>query len=954
MRQFPSVVASAAAFALVAPMSYAQPLPSDPAIVSGELENGLKYLVRKHNRPEGRAVVWIHIHSGSLNENDKQRGLAHYLEHMAFNGSENFPPGSVVPLFQSLGMTFGRDQNAFTSFDQTTYQLSLPNTKPETLDKGLTFFSDVLTKLALTPKEIDEERGIIQEERRRGLSGRQRTSNYVLERMAPGSLFGERLTIGKEETINAVQRPDFTDYYGTWYAASNATLMVVADAEPGEIIKLIQAKFGGAPKKARPTPQDIHVKAYDKNFAIVASDPEVRTEDVRIVRLEPARAPVTTVPQFRAELVATLGEMAMNRRLDAKVAAGGTAYQGPRVALGNDANVIYTAEISARASGGKWKEALEGIALELQRGRAFGFTAREIDDAKKQILSGAERAVETESTSPASALISRMNGSVTTGEPILSPKQRLDVLNQVLPTITSEEIAKRFADEFDFKTAAFIAVLPSGGDVPTEAALVEIGTKALAVKPTQEAEAKHATQLMTEMPKAGTVKEGTEHAASHVWSGWLSNNVRVHHRFMDERKNNVSISVTLYGGELTETAENRGITQAAQLAWSRPATQSLSSTDIRELMTGKKVSVRGGGGFGGGGGRGGRGGGGGGGGPDSISLNISGSPEELETGFQLAYLLLTQPRIEEAQFTQFKENMARVLEESTKNPMMFGMRTAGAAPYPDDEPRTQPMTVEQLNKLTLGAAQARLNKLIAESPIEVAIVGDLSRDKAMELAAKYLGALPARAKVEPNMFANLRTLERPKGPRVIEKTIDTPTPQAFVYSGFYGADENNRPDARALGMAARVISTRMVKEVREDAQLVYSISAGSRAATTFPGFGTFSASAPTDPHKVPALVEKLAAMYAEFAKSGPTEEEMTVAKKQMANTFEEQMKEPAFWSGRLDNLTFRNTSLDETLGEPAAYQALTAKQVQDTFAKYYAKDKSIVVVVKPKGEEGKN
>ncbi|MCS7032466.1 MAG: insulinase family protein, partial [Phycisphaerae bacterium] len=144
----------------------AEPLPTDPALVIGELENGLRYVIRRHANPPGRAAVWMHIHSGSLNETEQQRGLAHYLEHLAFNGSENFPPGSVVPFFQSLGMTFGRDQNAFTSFEQTTYQLSLPSVEPEVLRKGLTFFADVLYRLTLSPTEIEAERQIIQEERR--------------------------------------------------------------------------------------------------------------------------------------------------------------------------------------------------------------------------------------------------------------------------------------------------------------------------------------------------------------------------------------------------------------------------------------------------------------------------------------------------------------------------------------------------------------------------------------------------------------------------------------------------------------------------------------------------------------------------------------------------------------------------------------------------------------------
>ena len=233
------------------------------------------------------------------------------------------------------------------------------------------------------------------------------------------------------------------------------------------------------------------------------------------------------------------------------------------------------------------------------------------------------------------------------------------------------------------------------------------------------------------------------------------------------------------------------------------------------------------------------------------------------------------------------------------------------------------------------------------SPIEVVVVGDLPREEAVDLVARYIGALPSRDRVSPETYVKRRTLKRPAGPRFVEKTIETPTLQAYVMSGFYGADERNRPDTRALSMASRVLSTRMVKEVREDAQLVYSIGAGSRAAGTYPGFGVFSAAAPTDPPKVQPLVEKLAQMYETFAKEGPTEDELTVARKQFANTYEQQLKEPSFWSGRLSQLTFRGLSLDDLVAEPEAYQQMTARQVKDTFAKYWSKDNAIVVVVKP-------
>ncbi len=933
---------------LVATRASGQPLPSDPSLVTGELDNGLRYIVRKHSVPPGRAVMWVHVHSGSLNETEEQRGLAHYLEHMAFNGSKNFEPGSVVPFFQSLGMTFGRDQNAFTSFDQTTYQLSLPDTKPETLGKGLTFFADVVGGLTLSPGEIESERGIILEERRRSLSGRRRVSDYVLERMTPGSIFGKRSPIGTEETIKSVNEQNFRDYYGKWYGASNATVMVIADAEPQQVIDVIKEKFGDAPRKPKPVRQDLGVKAYDRNFAIVASDPEIRSEEVRIVKLKPAEPPVTTVPQYRDELVRRIGTSAMNDRLGDKTSRGGTAWINARFGEGNEASAIHSAEVSARANPGKWQEALAAVATELQRGRLHGFTQREIDDVKKEIMSAAERAVETESTTPAQAMISRINGAVTSGEPVMSPTQRLELLKQLLPTITAEEVKKRFAEIYEPTNVAFVAVLPSSSSVPGESDLLALGTKALDVRPEPEQELAYASELMKEPPEPGSVTDGAVHETSGVWSGWLSNNVRVHHRFMDQQKNQVSIQISLIGGEMLETADNRGVTSGAQLAWARPATKTLSSTEISDLMTGKKVSVRGGGGFGGGRGGGRRGGGGGGGGAgDAINLSVSGSPQDLETGMQLAYLLLTEPKIERPSFDQFKTTMRQAFEEMTKNPSAMGARLAAAAPYPEDVARLQPLKIEQIDKISLEMAQGWLEKLIAESPIEVVVVGDLPREKALDLVARYVGALPSRQRVSPESFADVRKLQRPAGPRRVEQTIETPTPQAYVLCGFYGADETNRADARALSVAARVLSTRKVREVREEAQLVYSIGAGSRPAGTYKGFGVFSAAAPTDPPKVQPLVEKLASMYETFAKEGPTEEEMVVARKQFANNYEQQLKEPGFWSGRLSQLTFRGMSLDDLMAEPEAYQKITAQEVRDTFAKYYAKDNSIVVVVKP-------
>jgi zinc protease len=924
--------------------AFAQPLPTDPRLTTGELENGLKYIILPHNVPAGRVEMYVHMDTGSLNETDRQRGIAHYLEHMAFNGSQNFPPGSVVPFFQSIGLQFGRDQNAFTNMQETSFQLSLPGADKETIGKGLSFFSDVVGRLSLIPKEIDDERQIIQEERRRSLGGNERTGRYVMEHIAPGSIYGQRITIGTEQTINGVNQQDFKDYYGKWYMPSNATLIIVGDVKPEDVVPIIKEKFGDLPKKDKPKRQEIGIKAQDKPYAIVASDPEITSGSIDITRVDVPRGAPKTVPQLRTELVESIAESSFNTRMNDKVSRGGQPFLRLNASMRESSNVIRESGISASCEPSKWKECLAAAALELQRARKFGFTQHDIDDAKKRMISQAEQAVAHEATTPSRGLIGGINRDVGSGSPIMSAAQSLHLLEELLPSITLEEVNAYFAKEMEPKNVAFVAILPSSVDVPTEPKLLEMGLAALKVEPTKDEEIKHADKLMDQLPKPGAVAESAVHEPTGVWSGWLSNNVRIHHKFMDDRKDQVTVSISLLGGELLETAENRGITAAAALPMSQHATSNLTSSDFRELMTGKKIAVGGGGG----GGRGGRGGGGvsl----TDGLRLIISGNPEDLESGMQVAYLLLTDAKIEEAAFTRWKTQEIQGIEASLKVPLRYAGRATAATVFPTSEAKTQPVTVDQIKKIELPAAQAWLTKLLATSPIEVTIVGDLPREKAIELVTRYLGSLPSRERVSSQSFMSQRTIQRPKGPRKTEETIHSATPQAYVMCGFYGADEKNLDDARALTMAARILSTRMVKEVREEAQLVYSIGTSSQAATTFPGFGIVSAGAPTEPGKVAALVAKLNEMFATFEKSGCTDEELTTAKLQMAKQYEEQMKEPGYWQGRLEQVDFRGMSLDDIVGAPAAFQAITADQVKTVFAKYYAPEDTITVAIKPDG-----
>jgi zinc protease len=370
-------------------------------------------------------------------------------------------------------------------------------------------------------------------------------------------------------------------------------------------------------------------------------------------------------------------------------------------------------------------------------------------------------------------------------------------------------------------------------------------------------------------------------------------------------------------------------------------------------MKGRTVLVGGGGGGGGGGRGGGRRGGGGGGlaTSDSIALSISGKPDELETGFQLAHLLLTEPKIEEAGFDQYKERTRQFLQESFTNPGMVATRLQTTALYPDNEVRLKPLTVEQLDKLSADKAQTWLNRLIVESPIEVTIVGDLPKEKAIELATRYLGSLPSRPRVDPKMFADVRKVERPKGPRIFEKEIDTPTEQAQVYVGFYGADESNRPDVRAMAMASRILSTRMTKEVREAAQLVYSIGAASRPGSTYPGFGVFTISASVDVAQVDATRQAMLDTVAALVAAPVDADELLRARRPLVESYDNALKTNQGWMNLVERAQTEPERIERFSQAKERLSALTAADVQAMAARYLRPEERLEIVVLPRTAE---
>jgi zinc protease len=910
-----------------------EPLPVDPRLVTGELANGLRYVVRRHPNPAGRLALWLHVHSGSLNETDATRGLAHFLEHMAFNGSTHFPPGAVIPFFQSLGMSFGRDQNAFTGFDQTTYTLALPATDPATLDKGLTFLADVAGGLSFPESEIETERQVVLEEKRARASAQQRVQDHVLERLAAGSVIGRRLPIGAEETIRSVRREDFLAYYRRWYVPSNITLLAVGDVEPETVVAAARARLGAGPRLPRPPPRPTGVQPTRGRRAIVATDPELTRAEVSIVRVEPPPGPVRTVAGWRERLVERLGTLAFDRRMSQRLAEGSVAFLQADASVREWGQAMRVITVEAAGRPEAWPRMLADLGEALQQARRHGFSAREIEDAGRILLAQHEEAARQDETRPARAVIAQINRAVTREEPIMSAAQELELLRRLLPGVSAGEVSAAFTRLFDPSHAIFVAELPADAGAPGEAQLLAAGAAGVAVEPGPPIEVARAERLMAAPPAAGPVLEPGEHAATGVTSAWLSNGVRVHHRRLTERRHEVSVVISLAGGQIQETAATRGIARAAVAAWDRPATSRLASTQIRDLMTGKRVRVSGAAG------------------DDSVALVVQGDPADLESGLQLAHLLLTDPVLEPAAFAQWRDAELTRLAARRTEPRAVLADALAEALYPPGEARLRPLTAAQVAALGRDAAQTWLRELVSRAPVEVAMVGDLDAAAALRLAATYLGSLPPRERIGPAVLAPLRRVPLPAGPIRAERTVPTRSPQAVVLEGFLGPDIQAVQDVRRLILAGRVLTTRMTREIREQKGLVYSIGAWLQPGREYPGFGLFSAQAPTDPAKAATLAAAVEAMYLDFAARGPTAEELAVARRQTLNVLDEALRTPDFWTGRLTTLDYRGLRLDDISGAAAAYEATTAAEVREAFARYFRPEARVRIVVLPRPPE---
>jgi zinc protease len=917
-------------YAAAVPGLASEPLGRDPNNVYGKFDNGLTYIVRHNERPPQRVAFYLHVKSGALDETDSQNGLAHFLEHMAFNGSKSFAPGELIPYMNKLGMQFGAHSNAHTNFDETVYKLFMPDTSDKSIDTALTIFSDWSSGLLLLPEEIDKERGIILEESRRGKGPQQRIFDQFRQQVFAGSRLAVHDVIGDEAQIEKFPKAEFDDYWNTWYRPDNMTLIVVGDIDPQAIVAKAREKLGSfkARNDGRPAP-GAGLQPVSQVRAFIFTDPEQVPGQVQLMVINPPRPPMTTYDDYRYNELENLGTWMVNRRLAEMVDRGEAAFRRGGAEVSNFLNEATMPEVSAFGEPEDWNRMFEQLVIETSRAIEHGFTPHELELARKEWIAGAERAVEVEGTRDNQAWVGSISRAIGMEEPILSASQRLELVKRVVRDVTPEEIHSVFVKNFKTPNYNYILTLPDkkeGLKLPTSQDVLAAASAAWARKTEAPVEHKPVENILAELPAPGRVVSQATDADLGITTATLSNGVVVHHRFMDYKKDEVLVSILLAGGRIQETQANKGVSEVAALA---NATSRLTSTQIRDVMTGKKVNFDGRAGL------------------DVMSLSISGSPADLETGFQLTHAMLTDGRIEQPALDKWKEGRRQALEMRKTQPQ-GQLDIAREEAFFAGDVRLRQLTAEEIDRQTVAAGEQWLRQLSGSAPIEVAVVGEISLDRTMELVCRYLGSLAQRS-LGSDLDA-LRTLKRGPGPYDKLIRFESLTPRAQVVAGVVGAEEKEIRDVRLLTLASMVISDRMIKRLREDEQLVYSVRASHQPGRAIPGLGLLGSESSTDPDKAERLADTILEMFKEFAAGGPTDEEMGIVRKQIANVLETQMKEPRFWLGQISDLNYRGKSLEDVKALPGVYQTFKADELKDVVARYMKDDRLVRLLAIPNGQ----
>jgi zinc protease len=899
-----------------------QPVPVDPRITIGYLPNGMRYYVRANARPSQRAELRLVVNVGSVVEDPDQLGVAHFVEHMAFNGSEHFAKQDLIQFMESIGMRLGPGVNANTSFDETVYMLHVPTDNPEAMRKAFLFFADIAHGLTFDADAIEKERGVITEEWRQGRGAAARMQDVQFPVLLKGSRYAERTPIGSRESIDRLKPEALKRFYHDWYRPDLMAVIAVGDFNKVEIERMIREQFGSipSPPERRPRPA-FEVPDHAETLFTIATDPEATMTMVALYNMLPLREQ-STVGAYRRQQVERLYANTLNARLSEISLKPDPPYLRAGTGRGIFVRTKEAASLTALVKEDQIARGLAALVTESARAAKFGFVQAELDRERREVLRGYEGAFAERDKEESADLAAEFVRAYTTKEPTPGMTYEYGLVQRFLPEITLEEVNK-VARDWTSGSRVVLVDAPKKPDLAVpDAAQLSAAMKSAAegdIKPYVDVTSSQ--PLMEKLPAPGRVVGTTPKGGFGLQEWVLSNGMTVVLMPTTFKQDEVIFRATSPGGtSLASDKDYVAAITAAQVVGAG-GLGPFNIIQLRNTLAGKAVSVT----------------------PfiDDTDEGLGGgaSPKDLETMFQLIYLTFTQPRADAEAFAAMASQMRAMLANQQASPE-WEFRQTLATTLAQNHFRARPMTPKLVDEMDLQRSFAFYRDRFADaSDFTFVFTGSFDVDAIRPLVERYLASLPSLNRHET--WKN-EGITPPKGvvEKVVRKGIEPKSEAALVFTGPMQFDTTREVTLDALSI---VLEGRLRRSLREALRGTYGVEVDSNATKVPEPRYSMTVEFGCDPDRTAELLATAFREIERLRAEGPTEAEVADTRQALTVGHQTDLAENARMATQLVHRYEQGQDVMEFFSLPAEFQKLTAAGIREA-AKQYLDTSNVVKV----------
>jgi zinc protease len=904
----------------------ASDLAVDPTFVFGQFDNGLRYILRRNTTPEGTALVRMRIGSGSLEEQEQERGLAHFLEHMAFNGSAGIPEGEMVKLLEREGLAFGADTNASTGLEAITYMLNLPRNDAGLLDTALMLMRETASELTIGEDAVARERGVILAERRDRSGYAQRALEANIAFIAPGARYGERLPIGLGEVIAQATAADLRGLYERTYVPANTAIIIVGDFPVDVMEAKIRERF--ADWAAAPAPRRIAAGPIDtarRGETAIHLDPAL-SESVTITQLAPWRDQPDTLAQRDIATLRRIGYAIVNRRLARLARSEDAPFRGASYGTSDLFEDARLTSLSISTEDGQWDKGTAAAVRELNAALTYGFAPAEVEEQVAILRTALDNAANSAETRDHNAFVNAALQAIDDDIVPTTPAYRRAIFERLTPAITAQSVWRAMRDHtamFDDPLIRFQGrVTPAGGEPALRAAFTQAIALPIAA-PGDQAVLPFAYQAFG---PPGTVVADDIRSDLAMRLIRFANGVRLTLKQTTIREDRVALSVAIDGGDLLNT-RSAPLRTALVSALAAGGLGKHSRDELSSVLAGRSVGI------------------GLSSGADAFTFSNTTTPRDLALQLQLVTALITDPGQRREGEEQYRRGIDNFFATRDATPAR-ALSSAIGGILSDDDPRFTLQDKTAYQARDFAQLLRDIGDRLENGAIEVAIVGDFNADDAIAAVASTLGALPVReADYLPRPDARQRRFTAQRGQRVVIHRGEAD--QALVQMVWPTTDDSDQTEMLRLTLLARAAQIALTERLREELGQTYSPSARSSASRVYPGYGTLTVSSSAAADQVGTVKQAMADLMADLAARPIDPDLLERASRPLLGAYDNALKDLSAWLNLAQRAQSDPARLDRWQAAPKLIRAITPADLLKVAQTYLAPDSAVTMLVLP-------